>query len=156
MITVKELMCERVYTLRPTDTVHDARSLMIDKRVRHVPIVDVSGKFVGLITKHDILALSVSDLADIDSSERAEIESSIPLAEVMITDVVVAEEDTNLLEAARFLLEQKHGCLPIFHQGELTGMLTDTDFVRLAVYLMEKMATEEASSEAEKTQAMSH
>ncbi len=154
MITVKELMCERVYTLRPTDTVHDARCLMVEKHVRHVPIVDVAGKFVGLITKHDILALSVSDLADIDISERAEIESSIPLAEVMITDVVVAEEDTNLLEAARFLLEQKHGCLPIFNQGELTGMLTDTDFVRLAVYLMEKMASDEAA--AEKEQAMSH
>lgn len=156
MITVKELMCERVHTLRPTDTVHDARCLMVEKRVRHVPIVDVAGKFVGLITKHDILALSVSDLADIDINERAEIESCIPLLEVMISDVVVAEEHTNLLDAARFLLEQKHGCLPIFHQGELSGMLTETDFVRLAVYLMEKMAADEESTKTEKAQAVSH
>jgi CBS domain-containing protein len=90
----------------------------------------------------------VSDLADIDPNERAEIEANIPLSEVMIKDVVVAEEETNLLEAARFLLEQKHGCLPIFHQGELSGILTESDFVKLAVYLMEKMANEEQQSAA--------
>lgn len=148
MITVKELMDDRVYSLRPTDTVYDARRLMVEKRVRHVPILELNGQFVGLITKHDILALSVSDLADIDPNERAEIESNIPLSEVMIKDVVVAEEQTNLLEAARFLLEQKHGCLPIFHQGELSGILTESDFVKLAVYLMEKMANEEQQSAA--------
>jgi CBS domain-containing protein len=146
MITVKELMNDRVYSLRPTDTVYDARRLMVEKRVRHVPILERNGQFVGLITKHDILALSVSDLADIDPSERADIESNIPLSEVMIKDVVVAEEDTSLLDAARFLLEQKHGCLPIFNHGELSGILTESDFVKLAVYLMEKMANEERIS----------
>jgi signal-transduction protein with cAMP-binding, CBS, and nucleotidyltransferase domain len=43
MITVKELMDDCVYSLRPTDTVYDARRLMVEKRVRHVPILELNG-----------------------------------------------------------------------------------------------------------------
>jgi len=49
MITVKELMMEQLYTLKPTNTVHEARDLMLDKQVRHIPIVDFDGKFIEII-----------------------------------------------------------------------------------------------------------
>ncbi len=71
--------------------------------------------------------------------ERIELETSIPIGEVMVTDVVVAQEDANLLEAARHMLKQKHGCLPIFNGDQLVGILTEADFVKLAIHLMEKM-----------------
>jgi CBS domain-containing protein len=140
MITVKELMSRELHTLKPTDTIHQARELMVKKHIRHIPILDTQGRFVGLLTKRDVLAISVSALADIDAAERDELEAGIPIGEVMVTDIVVAEEDTNLLEAARFMLEQKHGCLPVLRGRQLVGILTEADFVKLALYLMEKMA----------------
>ncbi|HID98760.1 MAG TPA: CBS domain-containing protein [Thiotrichaceae bacterium] len=146
MITVKELMSRELYTLKPTDTLHQARDLMLKKQIRHIPIVDKEGKFVGLLTKRDVLAAGVSALADINTQERDELESSIPISEIMITDVLLAEEDTLLLEAARSMLKQKHGCLPVFRGHQLLGILTEADFVKLALYLMEKIP------EAEKTQ----
>ncbi len=139
MITVKDLMSDELYTLKPTNTIHHARELMLEKRIRHIPIVDDNNKFVGLLTKQVILAVSVSALAGIDVQERNELESYVQISEVMLTDVVVAEENTNLSKAAKFLLEQKHGCLPIFKDGTIIGILTESDFVRLAFYLMEKM-----------------
>ncbi|HHB92829.1 MAG TPA: CBS domain-containing protein [Thioploca sp.] len=139
MITVKDLMSSELYTLKPTNTIHQARELMLKNRIRHIPIIDDDGKFLGLLTKQVILAVSVSALADIDTQERDELESHVPISEVMITDVVVAEENTNLSKAAKFLLEQQHGCLPIFKNGKIIGILTESDFVRLAFYLMQKM-----------------
>ncbi len=62
MITIKELMSNELYTLKSTNTVHQARQLMLSKQIRHVPIVDDEGKFVGLLTKRDVLAVSVSAL----------------------------------------------------------------------------------------------
>jgi CBS domain-containing membrane protein len=147
MITVKELMTETVYTLRPNDTVFDARRLMIEKRIRHIPVVDIHHKFIGLITKHDLLALSVSTLSDIDPIERDEIESTILISEVMKTNIVFAELDTDLLTAGRFLLDQEHGCLPVFEGEKLCGMLTENDFVRLAVYLLQKTETTEQTTQ---------
>jgi CBS domain-containing membrane protein len=140
MIAVKELMSNELYTLKSTNTIHQARKLMLNKRIRHVPIVDEQGEFVGLLTKHDVLGASVSALADIDDQERYELESNIPISEIMITKVVVAEEDTSLLEAARFMLKQKQGCLPIFRDSKLVGILTEADFVKLALQLMEQSA----------------
>ncbi len=140
MITVKELMMEQLYTLKPTNTVHEARDLMLDKQVRHIPIVDYDGKFIGLVTKRDILAASISSLANLDKTERDELEDGIPIAEIMITDVVVAQEDASLLDAAQNILDQKYGCLPIFRGETLVGILTESDFVRLAIHLMKNSA----------------
>ncbi len=138
MIIIKELMSRKLYTLKPTNTVHQARELMLDKHIRHLPIVDESGKFVGLLTRRDVLAASISALADIDNKERTELEDSIPIGKIMVTDVVVAYENTSLLEAAKFLLQRDYGCLPIFKDEQLTGILTETDFVRLTIQLMKK------------------
>jgi len=115
---------------------------MLNKQIRHIPIVDKQGNFLGLLTKRDLLAASVSMLADIDVLERNELEEGIPINEIMITDVIVAQENTFLLEAAHFMLKQKHGCLPVFQDKKLVGILTEADFVKLAIYLMEKTPEE--------------
>ena len=143
---VKDLMSLELYTLKPTDTVHQARELMLEKHIRHIPIVDERNEFVGLLTKRDVLAASVSVLAEIDPVERDELESKIPISEVMITEIVVAEEETDLVDAARFILEQKHGCLPVLRGPRLIGILTEADFVRLSIYLMEKMTNKKVPS----------
>ena len=147
MVTIKELMSCELYTLKPTDTLHEARELMLNKEIRHIPIVDKQGKFVGLLTKRDVLAAGVSALADINTQERDELESSIPIGEIMITDVLIAQEDTLLLEAARSMLKQKQGCLPVFRGHQLLGILTEADFVKLALHLMEKMVEDEKNTE---------
>lgn len=143
MVTIKDLMSDELYTLKYTETLQKASELMVNKQIRHIPIVNEHEEFVGLLTKRDVLAVSVSALADIDVAERLELESTIPISEVMITEVVVAQEDTNLMEAAQFMLMQKHGCLPIFRGNKLIGILTEADFVKLALHLLEKMAEDE-------------
>ncbi len=142
MMKAKDLMNEEVHTLKPTDTVYQARKLMLEKRIRHIPIVNDQREFVGLLTKRDVLAVSVSALADINPNERDELESAIPISEVMTMDLMVAEEETDLSEAAQFMLDEKHGCLPVLRNGRLVGIITEADFVRLAIYLMEKLTVQ--------------
>lgn len=138
MKTVQELMSNTLYTLKAHDTVHTARELMLEKRIRHVPIVDDNGNLVGLLTKHDVLAVSISTLAEVENEVRDELEEGIPIAEVMITDLMVGYLDTGLREAAQFMLDQKHGCLPILSADQrLAGILTEADFVRLALHYIE-------------------
>lgn len=139
MITVQDLMSEELHTLSPANTVHEAREVMLENRIRHIPIVDDDGEFVGLVTKHDILEVSVSALAEIDNDTRDELESAIPLGEIMLTDITIAYAESSLLEAAKFMLEQKHGCLPVLQDGQLIGILTEADFVKLALHLMQRL-----------------
>jgi len=47
-MTTESIMTSGLFTLKPTDSVADALSLMHAKHVRNIPIVDESGSFVGL------------------------------------------------------------------------------------------------------------
>jgi len=145
LITVDELMSTQLYTLSESNTLHDARELMRRHKIRHVMVVDAEGLFVGLLTQRDLLKATVSALAEISNRERQELETNIPLRETMTRDVIVAESGANLIDAAKFLLETKHGCVPVVAQGYLKGIITEADFVKLAIKLMEKLAAHDAA-----------
>jgi CBS domain-containing membrane protein len=140
MLIVKDLMSHELYTLKPTATVQQARELMLKQHIRHIPIVNEDDELLGLVSKRDVLAASVSTLADLQESERNEIESHIPISKIMLNEVVIAKENTHLLEAARFMLENQQGCLPVTNESKLVGILTEADFVRLSLFLLKKMA----------------
>jgi CBS domain-containing protein len=47
-MTTKNIMTSSLFTLKPTDTVADAITLMHQKHVRNLPVVDDEGMFIGL------------------------------------------------------------------------------------------------------------
>jgi len=143
MFQVKNIMTKDVFTLNQLESLSAAKDLMDLARIRHIPIVDNEGKFVGLLTHRDILAATISELAGIDRETQDEIESGIPIAEIMQTDVVTVHADLSLKEAARLLLEEKYGCLPVVCEEKLCGIITEADFLRLTIDLMEAVEPEE-------------
>ena len=93
MFQVKNIMTKDVFTLNKLDSLSAAKDLMDLARIRHIPIVDDLGNFVGLLTHRDILAATISELAGIDRETKDEIESGIPIQEIMQTDVVTVTAD---------------------------------------------------------------
>ena len=143
MFQVKNIMTKDVFTLNQLESLSAAKDLMDLARIRHIPIVDDQGKFVGLLTHRDILAATISELAGIDRETQDEIESGIPIREIMQTDVVTVGAELSLKEAARLLLEEKYGCLPVVSEEKLCGIITEADFLRLTIDLMEAVEPEE-------------
>jgi len=143
MFQVKSIMTRDVFTLNQVESLSAAKDLMNLARIRHIPIVDNLGHFVGLLTHRDILAATISELAGIDRETQDEIEAGIPIDEIMQTDVVTVHPDLSLKEAARLLLEEKYGCLPVICEDKLCGIITEADFLRLTIDLMEAVEPEE-------------
>jgi len=137
MLQVKDLMSSPVYSLKETDSLHTARELMDLQRIRHIPIVTVDNVFIGLITHRDILAATISHLAELAPETQKEIDVGIPIKEIMRTDITSVEPHTTLKEAAQLLLNHKYGCLPVVQEAELTGIVTEADFLRLTINLMD-------------------
>lgn len=138
MLQVYDLMTKEVFSLHNTDTLYLARSVMNMAKIRHVPIVDKNDKFIGLVTQRDILAATVSRLADIDQKTQDEIDAGIPIKEIMRIDVTTIKSDTSLKDAAKLLLEHKYGCLPVLDgKGRLIGILTEADFLSLTISMLE-------------------
>lgn len=139
MFHVRDLMTSDVFTLKTTDTLDLARSVMQLARIRHIPIVDESDMFVGIVTHRDILSATVSRLADIDQSTQSELYANIPILEIMRRDVRSVAPDTKLREAAEILYRHKYGCLPVLEDGLLVGIITEADFLHLAIKLMDAL-----------------
>ncbi len=137
MMLVGDLMTTNVLTLHETDTLYDARRLMEQAKIRHVPVVDNRETFKGLLTHRDLLAHAISRLADINPAERTEIEIGLPVSAIMRTDVTTTTKDTALRTAAQILYANKYGCLPVLEGDRLAGIVTEADFVRLAIALLQ-------------------
>lgn len=137
MIYVGDLMTTKVFTLLTTDTLSDVRSLMHLARIRHIPVTDGESRFLGLVTHRDLLAYTVSHLAEIGEEEQSEIESAIMVRDIMRTDIMTTTPDTRLREAAQTLYRNKYGCLPVLEADTLVGIITEADFLRLAIALLQ-------------------
>ncbi len=137
MIYVSDLMTEDVFTLKRTDTLSDARELMQLAKIRHLPVVDEDHKFIGLITHRDLLSFAISRFAEIETQERIEMESVLFIGSIMQTEIASVNAQTLLVEAAEILYRNKYGCLPVLDDnGKLTGIITEADFLRLAIALL--------------------
>ncbi len=136
MLQVKDIMTNDVFVLHVEETLAAVRSLMDSKQIRHVPIVNAYNRFVGLLTHRDLLACTVSMLADIDKEEQDDLDSSISIGNVMKTDVATVSPGTDLREAINILLENKYSCLPVVSDDKLIGIITESDFLKLTLALL--------------------
>jgi len=139
MMHVADLMTPRPVTLRENETLGAARERMERMRIRHLPIVDRDGVFLGLLTHRDLLAFTISKLAGIDDAAQAEIDAGIVVSEVMRRDVAVASPGVGVRQAAQIMLDNKFGCLPVLEDDKVVGILTEADFLKLAIGLMDEL-----------------
>ena len=126
---VRDLMTEEVFTLKPGDSLSDLRNLLHDMDVRHVPVVDEEGDLIGLVSERDLLRNVLTDQADVPLSVRDEALRLRTLREIMTDEVQTVGPEDAVETAARLMLDNKFGCLPVTEGQRLVGILTESDFV---------------------------
>lgn len=130
MLRVCDLMVEKVHTAQPQDDLGVVRDRMVEYQVRHVPVVDEDGDLVGLVSHRDLLRRSLVEQADVPAFLEETLLARTLVRDVMVRDVETVTPDADLGEAARLMLENKYGCLPVVEGQRLVGILTEADFVR--------------------------
>lgn len=133
MISVESIMTPNPVTLSENDTLGTAHQLMTEKNIHHIPIVDNSDNMIGLISHRDILAASGSTLNNHPSDN-----SKTLLSKIMTSPVISISPDTGTLKAAQYIHQSRHGCLPIVDDDNLIGIITEYDFVEVAISLLER------------------
>jgi CBS domain-containing protein len=64
---------------------------------------------------------------------------SIPIEDVMVRNVATIDEHASVRQAALFLEKHHIGCLPVVTGDKLVGIITDTDFLAVAINLLEQL-----------------
>ena len=140
MFSIEDIMSTDLVTITPAATLADARSLMQKHRIHHLLVVDHDDALVGLLTLTDVLAAADSKLRQDEGRIRA---ADICINDVMVTDLATVDERADLRQAALFLEKHRIGCLPVVNNGKLRGIITDTDFVAVAINLLEQIEESE-------------
>ncbi len=138
MAKVHEVMTSSPLMIQADASLYDARRVMAENHVRHLPVCNEHGELVGLFTQRDLLACTVSVLAEVDQQAQNELELGIPVREVMTTDIACVQQHSNVSEAIEYFLEHNHSCLPVLEGEELVGILTEVDFIKLSKQLLDR------------------
>lgn len=143
MFTIEAIMSTSLITVPPSATLAEARSLMHKNGIHHIPVVN-DNELVGLVTLTNVLAATDSFLRDPDNRIHAD---EIGIKDAMVTEVATVDVNASLRQAALFLEKHSIGCLPVLNDSKLVGIITDTDFVAVAINLLEQLEETEPVAE---------
>lgn len=119
MPSVKDLMTKEVVAIDQLRTVFDAATLMSEKRIGCLVIMDGEVP-VGIITERDFVRRVVAKNLSSDSM----------ISDVMSKPLITVDPDSSLNEAARLMLENKIRRLPVVKENKLVGIIVVSDFAR--------------------------
>jgi CBS domain-containing membrane protein len=134
--TVDDVMTRKLVTVTENDLLAEAEQAMLRLRVRHLPVVDRNGNLVGLISHGDLLHAASTPLSDREADRNALI-SGVQVGKVMQRELLTVQPSDPLIEVGKLLWESKVSCLPVVDPyGALLGIITEADFIRIAVELL--------------------
>ncbi len=135
---VKDLMTKDIHSLTATASLGQARQLMEQHRIRQIPVVDDQNVVVGIVTKKDVYAASISNLTQNIGKRQEILEQGVRVEEIMTTKVSSVGADQLVSEAASLLLELRVGALPVTDDGKLVGLISGTDILAITVQLLQE------------------
>ena len=142
--TVGQFMSTDLFTLRPTDLVDLAASLMDWRHIRHVPVEDEKGHLVGLVTHRGLLRL-------LSRGSIAPDGTSMTVREIMKPNPTTVTSSTPTLEAIEIMRRSGIGCLPVVDDNRLVGIVTSYDFLTATASLFKQhLAASARPSDKEK------
>lgn len=137
---VREFMTTDVTTVQETDSLLDATMIFVRSTLRHLPVLREK-KLVGVVTERDVKQFSPSILSGISPDEYNQLMETTPISRVMTRDPATVSPGQPMFEAVKILTTRRIGCLPVVENGELMGILTTTDMLRLLARMLEVPVT---------------
>jgi acetoin utilization protein AcuB len=134
---IRERMTRNPVLCAPDISVTDAFDLMKKSRIRRMPVVDKHGKLVGIVSDQDLQRVSPSPATTLSTYEIPYLLSKVKVSDVMTKQVITVQEDTPIEEAARIMVDNKIGGLPVVNEtSAVVGIITETDIFKTFLELI--------------------
>ncbi|ACH40296.1 CBS domain pair-containing protein [Citrifermentans bemidjiense Bem] len=133
---VRDRMTPNPITITPDISVTEALRLMGDKKIRRLPVVERTGKLVGIVSDRDLFQASPSPATSLAIWEIHDLLAKLTVDKTMATDVITVTEDTPLEEAARVMVDRRIGGLPVMKGDALVGIITESDLFQALLELL--------------------
>ena len=137
-----DVMVTDVITVKPNNNVQDVAEILLTNRISAVPVVDDTGKLVGMVSEGDLLRRTEAGTGherswwlqllmgrEILAAEFLK-EHSRKIADVMTRDVISAEPATPVADIATLLERHRIKRVPIVRNGKVVGIVSRANLIQ--------------------------
>jgi acetoin utilization protein AcuB len=126
---MREKINRNPITISPGASFFEARALIRDKGIRHLPVVEKNTHLVGIVTDRDIRNAAPSDATMLSIQELHYLLEKLKVSAFMTPKekLITITPDTLIEEAVQLMHDNKIGCLPVLEGDKLYGIFTETD-----------------------------
>ena len=132
---VKDIMQHDVACVRPETHLEEVVRLLQRRSVRHLPVLDHED-LVGIISDRDFKSVLPSPVTKLAATATPADFDGLTAGDIMTKRVITVEPMVSVEDAARLLMEERIGALPVMDGGALVGIVTETDVLLLFVRAM--------------------
>jgi len=145
MILVKDIMTTDLITVTPDMDIVSAAKILFDNRINGAPVVDDSGRLVGILCQSDLIAQQkklpiptlftfLDSVIQLTSSKQIEKQArkiaALTVSEAMTPEPVTVRPDTGLETVAALMVDSNFHTLPVIENSRLVGIIGKEDVLR--------------------------
>ncbi|MBW1860528.1 MAG: CBS domain-containing protein [Deltaproteobacteria bacterium] len=132
MVSAKDVMFPDVMTIREDTKTKDIIRLLVQHRITGLPVVSEDNRILGMVTEKDILKMLYERKPNVKSA-----------ADLMTSNISSFDENDNLMEVFKALVENNYRRVPILSEGKLAGIISRADIIRFISKQTVKQAQDE-------------
>jgi len=129
-IAVKEIMSKGSITVSSTERLVHARRVMLESHVGRLPVVDEE-KLVGMITSKDLMRAFIDFRKKVPEKYQKSQIKEVLVEDIMSTNPTVVSKEMSITEVSEIIMETGFNGLPVVEDGDVIGIITQTDILKL-------------------------
>lgn len=126
---LREVMQKKLFMVSSDDRVIHARRIMIDENIARLPVVD-DGRLIGMISDTEIAFALASIKRSFSPGKQKHRLEELLVKDVMKTPAIWTEPNMTVTDAAKIMLKNNIGALPLLENNKLIGIVTRTDLIK--------------------------
>jgi CBS domain-containing protein len=145
-LQASDIMTREVIFIAPETPVHEIAQTMLDRNIGALPVLRPNGSLAGLVTKADLIVQEAQPrfpryLKFLDSviflestreyEEELRKELATTAADLMTAPAISVPPSADVSRVANLMVEKHLSAIPVIAAGQLVGIVTRTDLVRL-------------------------
>jgi predicted transcriptional regulator len=120
--SIESYMATSLVSFRPDDDILYAMRLLLDKHLSGAPVLDETGRLIGVLSKKDCLAIVYNTAYHQDWGGKVE--------QYMSREAEHIDADSSIFTAAEKFLNSHFRRFPVLRNGELVGQISRYDILR--------------------------
>ena len=139
-----DVMTRSVMSVQPHQSTQDAAKMLRDKGISAVPVIDANGVLAGMVSEGDLIGREdwerearrdwwltlLADGEELSPVFLATLKKpSFKVQDVMTTPVITVDENLDIKEIARKLIEHRIKRVPVVREGRVVGIVSRADLV---------------------------